>query len=229
MKTAVLIPTLFRPGGLRRVLYSLQMTAPGCIPVVIAEPKDYKACKIAVEFKSLLVICSKEKQGPAYAWNEGLKFAPDYDAYFLGSDDIEFTHGWYNEVRYLLREELHDSGVIGCNDDFKDIERIKMNRIQPTQIFMTRDFIMYHNGGVAACPHYRHEGPDYEICLRARKINKFAFAENAIVIHHWRKVDDSGYKEADKYRSKDKVLLRQRQEKDFPDDFEPIIKEKQYI
>lgn len=228
MKIACLIPTLYRKNGLVRVLSSLHETAPSVHAVVVSEVDDFEAPEVAEQYGAYHVTCKNARQGPAYAWNTGLSYKPDYDAYFLGSDDIEFTTNWLGECLYVLREELYGSGLVGCNDGNKDSLRIKRNKVQPTQIFMTRDFIIQYNGGVVAIPHYRVDFTDYESCIRARNARKFAYAENSLVKHHWRILDDNGYRTADNYRKQMKTIYKERMIMGFPNDFMPILKEGVY-
>jgi hypothetical protein len=166
------------------------------------------------------VICEKPLQGPAYAWNTGLKHTQFYDAYFLASDDTEFIPGWYGEVTKVLKEKLNYSGVVGVNDGTGKYERAGF----ATQFLITRDFIVEHNGGVVACPHYYCDFVDVELTERAKAVNKFAYADKSMVIHHWREHDDMGYRKADDKRSEMRGVYLRRKANNFPDDYERIIK-----
>jgi GT2 family glycosyltransferase len=214
---AVIIPTIYRPDGLRRVLSSL-MTS-DVTPIVIMERDDKEAVEICLDYLVRFRSVDKPLQGPAYAWNTGLKHFQFYDAYFLGSDDIVFEEGWLSVTLGVLKSQLNGSGLVGVNDGTGKFERTGW----ATQYLMTKDFIIEENGGVLACPHYLCDFTDVEACLRAQRVNKFAYASEAKVTHHWREVDDEAYKRADGKRKAMKVLFEKRKEMGFPDDYERII------
>jgi len=228
MKIAILTPTIYRPDGLRRSLSSLVDTVQTLSSiheidiVVAAERDDVEARAIAAEYGAIFTYCEEPLQGPAYAWNTALKAVPDYEAYFTGSDDIEYTNGWLEEVLRVLKDELNGSGLVGINDGRWKRELV-MKKCA-THYLMTRDFIIEHMGGVAAQPFYHADYTDMEACSRARLVNKFAWAENALVRHHWKGPNgDLGYQNATKKRPLMKPLYEQRKAEGFPNDFKPII------
>jgi glycosyltransferase involved in cell wall biosynthesis len=225
MKIAILIPTIYRPDGLRRSLQSLKDTTShidNVHAIVAAEDDDVDALTIAHEYRASFTICEKYRNGPAEGWNTALKAAIDYDAYFTGSDDIEFTPGWLDEVLRVLHDELNDSGLVGINDG--RWKRAKVMQMCATHYLMTRDFIIDHMGGVAAQPFYHADFTDMEACARARRVGKFAWAENALVRHHWNGPHgDLGYDRATEQRPRMKPLYEKRKEMNFPNDFEAIL------
>lgn len=217
----VLLPTLYRPDGLRRVLDSLRKTAADVACVVTGEFNDREARNIALdEFRVSFVFCMKERQGPAFAWNKALGAALGFDIYVLGSDDIEFRPGWLEEGLRVLHDELNGSGLVAFNDGTGKVERAGF----ATQYMMTRDFIIDHNGGVAACPYYPVDFVDVEASIRAQCAGCFAYAPNARVVHHWREVDDEGYRRADTKRKEARRIFNERKAAGFPDDYEPILR-----
>jgi len=223
MKTAVLVPTIYRPEGLHRVLSSLRKnTQENDIDiVVISEWDDVKAKMIANSYNALYITCPDELQGPGYAWNIGLAFAEytkKYDNYFLGSDDMEFCKDWLNEALQVLVEKLPSGGVVGVNEQQGKYQRAGFCPFY----LMTRDFIRDHNGGIAAYP-YPADFTDTETCIRAKRINKFAYAPNSKVNHHWRETMDKGYKKAIGKQSEAKKMYEKRYKNDFPDDQKRII------
>lgn len=227
MKIAILIPTIYRPDGLRRSLQSLKDTTKHIDnhiihAIVAAEDDDVDALEIAYEYDAQFCVCDEYRGGPAYGWNTALKNAMDYDAYFTGSDDIEFTNGWLDEVLRVLHDELNGSGLVGINDGRWN--KAMVNKMCATHYLMTRDFIIEHMGGVAAQPFYHADFTDMEACARARRVNKFAWAEKAIVKHHWKGPHgDLGYENATKQRPKMKPLYEERKRLNFPDNFERIL------
>lgn len=230
MKIAILVPTIYRPEGLRRSLQSLVDSLFGSksilehrIDVIVAAEKDdTKAVEIAHEFGVQITFCEDKQGGPAYGWNTALKAAKDYDMYFTGSDDIEFTSGWLDEVLRVLNDELNGSGLVGINDNRWD--KAQVMRMCATHYLMTRDFVIEEMGGVVAQPFYFADYTDMEACARARRVDKFAWAEHALVKHHWKGPQgDLGYKNASAKRPQMKPLYEQRKAKGFPNDFERIL------
>lgn len=222
MQIAILLPTIYRKDGLKRTLTTLfDTTEKYDLSVIVArERDDVEALKVCQTYngKVISAICEKEKQGPAYAWNTALKHAKYYDAYFLASDDIEFTDGWLNEV--LKVYSVANKGLIGVNDSTGKYERAGFC----THYFMTRKFIKEINGGVVCCPHYFADYTDVEIIERAIAYNEFAYAQHARIFHHWRKNDDEAYQRGDERRREAKETYLRRKAKGFPDDYERIMK-----
>ena len=202
-----------------RALVSLQNTSHALDVVVASEFDDLAAYNICEKYNIKRVDCIRSKAGPAYAWNMALKAAPNSDIYVLGSDDVEFMPGWLDEGLKVLQEQLNGSGLVAFNEGSRKVERTGF----ATQYMMTRDFIIEHNGGVAACPHYICDFTDVEASARAKKANKFAYANNAIVKHNWRVIDDDGYRRADTRRSEARAVFKEREKNGFPDDYERII------
>lgn len=228
MKIAILTPTILRQEGLTRSLKTLRETTKHLNNHIIdifvaAEKDDLKARIIADKYKAHISYCEEPRQGPAYAWNTALAAAPDYDAYFTGSDDIEYTAGWLDEVLRVLDEELHGSGLVGINDGRWGREKVE--RMCATHYLMTRDFIVRYNGGVAAAPFYHADYTDMEANARARRAGCWAWAEKALVRHLWGGPNgDEGYQNATRKRSQMRPLYEERKRLGFPNNFEPVIR-----
>jgi hypothetical protein len=232
MKLGILIPTIFRPAGLRHTLDTLIATLPEFVDddhfviSIAGEKEDVEARAIAAEYVARFTPCPEPLMGPGYAWNVALSGAPDCDAYFLASDDMEFTDGWLEEVMIVLRDELHGRGLVGINDGRKDSGRIRAGTIEPTHYLMTRDFIVEHNGGLAAYP-YPVDWTDLEANIRARKAGKWAYAERALVRHVWigARGGDEHFKRNQTKKREAKALYRMRFAAGFPNDVQPILTE----
>ena len=224
MKIAILLPTIYRPMGLYKAISSLWLhTDINLIDVCIAcEIDDDNPYTYAQKFVDIAV-CEKRLQGPGYAWNIALQYLEKhnkkYDAYYLASDDIEFCPGWLDETLKVLQDKLDGSGLVATNEGTDKVKRAGF----ATQYLMTRDFIRDHNGGIAAYP-YPTDFSDVESSMRAQKVNKFAYAEKAVVRHLWRENNDEAYIRSDKLRKDAKTIFEDRKSKGFPDDFERIIK-----
>ena len=216
MNIAILLPTIYRPDGLKRTLASLSTTLADVI--VISEQDDYQATNIALNYMCRICRTDKPYQGPAYAWNTGLKHAQFYDAYVLANDDDEYCPNWLPEVLKVYNETK--CGLIGLNDLSGKYERVGYC----THYFKTRDFIINYNGGVVACPHYACDFTDVEVYERGKRNNQFAYAEKAMVKHHWREIEDEGYALADQRRKEARDKFVERKMNNFPDDYKAIIK-----
>jgi len=216
---AVLLPTIYRPDGLKRTLLSLQTTSPKADIIVASEYDDLSAVDMCEKYKVKRIDCPKQRAGPAHAWNTALSAAPDYDIYVLAADDLEFKPGWLEHALQVLEGSLNGSGLVGFNDETGKFERAGF----ATHYMMTRDFIIDHNGGVAACPHYLCDFTDVEANARATRAGKFSYSPNSLVPHHWRRVDDEAYRRADKRRSKAREVFIKRKVAGFPDDYERIL------
>jgi len=226
MKLAVLIPTFFRPDGLRRALQSVQDTVMfsdledvEVISVVAHEIDDPEAVVIAKEHRATPAENKLSRRGNAYAWNTCLAAEPDCDAYVLGQDDAYFMYGWLEEV---IRCIAAGYGFIGLNDnDYRECRCVNGKHVRNTKWYtnyvMTRDFILDYHGGVMAVPHYNGYSMDVEATQRAKRAGKFVYAPHANVKHDYRGTAGGG---------QGKVNLRiynRREANGFPDDFEPII------
>lgn len=219
MDIAVLIPTIYRPAGLRRVLESLD--GDPVVKVVAAENDDAEAKAIAIKHGAIFTRCEKYRAGCAYAWNTALQAYPNADAYILASDDCVFMSGWLAETLATL-DKLGGSGMVGFN--MRKPNPPSPNKT-PYHYMMTRDFMIRHHGGVAAVPHYKTWCVDSEAYERARHVGKYAKAEGAFVEHEpIISDDDIGYRMGVERRRESKNIYYKRKRLNFPDDFAPILK-----
>lgn len=207
MNIAALVPTICRPTGLRLALQSLKDTAPHIRPVVAYERDDYAAMLILDEYDAIPAMCVLPKQGCAYAWNTALKAAPDFDAYLIASDDVEFLPGWWEAAKVGLDAGY---GFVGLYAAFRKFWY---------SIFyiMTRDFIVQHHGGVAAVPHYKVWGVDTEACDRAMAAGQYYKTQQQCVVHHHAGLP------SEEQRRETKRIYNARRAAGFPDDFERIL------
>lgn len=221
MDTIVLMPTIHRPEGLRRSLQSLKDTC-GLPAVVVADPDDKGAQAIAKEFGANFTRTQAPKLGGNNAWNCALMAEPNHEAYFLGSDDVQFMPGWYEAVLRAL-DSIGGDGFVGTNDTRWG--RDMVNKICCTHYLMTRKFMIEHNGGVAAVPFYFNDWTDYETDRRARKAKKWIWAEDAVVKHLWGGPrGDPAYAYSHSQRPKYQAIHADREKRGYPNDFKAIIK-----
>lgn len=234
VRIAVLIPTYFRPQGLRRILQSIRDTVTfsnldhvTVDAVVVRESGDEEAEVIAREYGALMPPPNLIPMlGAVYCWNTALAFVPDYDAYVLGSDDIFFMYGWLEEcVKYMQQ----GYGAIGFNDNCIEEFRIDKQNCKivhnaewATHYLLTRDFIIQHQGGVMCVPYYRNLYIDLETAARAKKAGKFIHALNANIKHDRHETAAGGQQ----YKPRDKIFYDVRKRAGWPNDFPPIIGKK---
>jgi len=225
MRTALILPTLGRPDQAAKCVEQLLLTSSADVVLVmpvtevllptwqetykhlLTEPRVIRACYI---YGSL---------NASEAWNYGLSDAPDYDAYFLAADDIWAQDGWFDEV--LRVHKATGAGMVGINDMHSD------GSIMATHYWMTRQFIVEHNGGVMSCPWYRSWCMDLETTERAKRANTYAWAQHAKVDHrhvHWGAAPmDGTYAFAKPRHIYDQVVCDYRRRNGWPDDFEAVI------
>lgn len=220
---AVLLPTLNRPAGLKRVLESLRATTPeGTAIMVATDPDDAQAREIAETYEAYHCTCNEARRGPAYGWNTALSAIPHKMIYVLGADDLIFNTGWYETSLKALEYRLNGSGLVGFND-----ERKNGDEKNATHYLMSRDFIIHYHGGVMAVPHYRSWGVDPETCERARRAGKYYWCKDVSVTHDWHGYDkdaDETYRLARPTWNADLELYEKRRVAGFPDDFPAVIR-----
>jgi hypothetical protein len=156
---------------------SLYRENPDIDVIIVADAKDKKTKEIAWEYNAFYVPRPSEDTAP-WAWYAGLQAKPDYDAYILGADDIEFLPGWWKATESALAK-INNSGVVGFTDGWKPAELEGW----ATDYLATRDFIVQYGGGVLYPPCYRHYCGDPEYCKRAGKVNKYIWAKDAHIFH----------------------------------------------
>jgi len=223
MSLAILLPTIYRKEGLIRTIRSIKKTTQfhDYDIFIICEKDDTEAMFISQnEEHCYCTTCPKELQGPAYAWNVGLAYSEtikQYDLYFLANDDDVFCDYWLdNAEKYIKR----GYGLVGVNDKSGKFERAGF----ATHFLMTRDFVIDHNGGVVACPHYPVDFVDLELTMRGNNAGEFVYASEAVVKHLWRQTEDEAYKRADTRRKEARLIYLNRVKNNFPNDWKPIIK-----
>lgn len=214
----VLLPTLYRPEQLRRTLKSLKETAPECGIVVAIEADDRQCEAVAKEFSAITAKCPKPRGGCAYAWNIALKNTPGTaQGFVLAADDVVFVEGWYEAVVASLGL-LGGDGLVGFND-------IHKQNGTATHFLATRNYLVQHNGGVIACPHYMVEGVDVEAIERARKAGKYIYAQDAKIEHIWNGAKpDKYYQEGLKWIGRSRRQIIERRKTGWPNDYEAVIR-----
>lgn len=224
MRTALILPTLGRPEQAAKCVEQLLRTSSADV-VIITPIRETVSDVWTRDYRHIMqsdrVICIDTigSVNASDGWNLGLRKNPTYDAYFLAADDIWAHDGWHNEVLRVHKET--GAGMVGINDMHSD------GNIMATHYWMTRDFIVKHNGGVMSCPWYRSWCMDLETTERAKRAGQYVYAEHAKVEHRhvqWNAaLMDDTYKLAKPKHIYDQVVCDYRRRHGWPDDFEAVI------
>jgi hypothetical protein len=126
----------------------------------------------------LVVDYCETYRGSSRAWNDALASSTG-DKVVLAADDLEFQPGWLDAALEQLAEFPDGWGFVGFNDGHWGPEL-------STHYLMSRRFVADVLGGVVAWESYRHSFNDREANARAREAGRYAWCENARVLHrHW--------------------------------------------
>jgi hypothetical protein len=175
--TVVLLPSANRPHNLERCLDSAIGEADVYISVML---DDERSGDIAWGCGKVTQYFTRSQQeyeyGAVYAWNQLLSFAPHYDNYVLGADDLIFEAGWLAAAKRALTY-IGGHGIVALNDgnDTGDI--------YAAHWLTTKMFIDTQLGGVMYPPMYKSWWCDREISDIAKAQNKYIYARDAVVKH----------------------------------------------
>jgi GT2 family glycosyltransferase len=213
---AVVIPSVNRPEQLKRNLEQLLTTAPDAEVVLVLQPEDKASRDVAKEF-SVIVADQEPGVGPVAAWNVGAA-KTNAKNFVLGADDLWFHDGWYEEALAQMAG-VNNYGVVGLNDLSPWEGRLA------THYMISRAYAVCEWGGVIVCPHYKHYFLDNEATERARRDERYVWAENAIAEHMhpaWKKaVVDDVYSLGQEQGKDDGAVFQRRMEEGFPNDYPP--------
>ena len=217
MNTAVIIPTLGRNEQAQRCVERFLQTGPTDVVLCIEDGEDEYPSLIGndrVKFVHL-----QKRTNAIDGNNAGLAEHPNYDAYFIGADDLWPDEGWLNEI--LFTHGTTGASCISINDGHIDGNQLG------THVWMTRYHIVKHNGGVLTTPWYRSWCADVEFTERAKRVQRYAWAERSKVEHRhqlWSGNTDRTYERAKPKHIYDQLTCEFRRRNGWPDDFEAVIK-----
>jgi GT2 family glycosyltransferase len=162
---------------------------------------------------------SSEYRGSSKAWNDALA-ASTGDPVVLAADDLEWQPGWLDAALARLQEFPDGWGLVGFNDGHWGEEL-------STHYLMSRRFVREVLGGVIAWEAYRHSFNDREANARARAAGRYAWCENARVLHrHWlfgeRPQDTTDTRLLGEHPESQRAF-EQREAAGFPPEREPVI------
>lgn len=218
---SVIIPTLNRPHKLISVLNELKLNSGALVEaIVIIDEEDIASKNAVCNYGAsgvtipITVIIVKGHPTPVEKWNNGAKHAHGFWI-MLGADDISFTPQWD-----ILSTHTPNMGFLALRDSADSKKHFEPHYMA------TKDWLREHNGGVLACPHYKHWCLDVEIAARAQKLNHYKVSNTIIPHNHFifgTADNDSTYERGRVHYKNDLMLLRDREIKGFPDDFESYL------
>ncbi len=233
MLVSVLIPSRTRTERLVNSVEGVFKTTQGhdveVVAVVEENPLSAPAL-LASEYlkdKRIKIVERAEHKGPIAGWNEALENASPYaGAFVMGADDLEWKEGWLDAALSALDTFPDREGLVGFND--MDV----YGKEFATHFLATRKFLIEDNGGVICIPHYTNYWTDVETGNRARRAQRYVWAKDAIVDHrsayNGKVPFDPDYAvrfdTVNNVEEKDHQTYDERSDKDFPDDFKPILK-----
>lgn len=220
-RVSVIMPTRERPEQARRCLERLWQTSVGYDVEAVAVVDGDSATAEAISESGLgRVIMLPERMGAVRAWNLGAAAATG-DVLVLAADDLWWFHGWIGEMLEQMAAFPGGDGMVGLNDLAQN------GALLATHYAVSRRFAIEHFGGVLVCPHYRQYFIDNEATARARRANRYTWAQNAVVEHRhpcWRKARMDGlYAASSQFMQVDGETFIRRRTAGFPDDFEAVL------
>jgi glycosyltransferase involved in cell wall biosynthesis len=161
-----------------------------------------------------------EHRGCSQAWNDALALSGG-DPVILAADDLEFQPGWLEAALMRLSEFEDGWGLVGFNDGHWGAEL-------STHYMVSRKMVVDVFGGVIAWQHYHHSFNDREANGRARQAGRYAWCEDAYVLHrHWifgdRVQDTTDTRKLDLHPESERIFA-EREAAGFPNDYEPAIR-----
>lgn len=221
---SVIFPTTGRKDMALAALKSLFATTQEyhleVIAVVDADMDSADAIRSTFKGKVNIVDYSPNYRGCSKAWNDGLAQSTG-DYIVLAADDLEFTDGWLDEALKVMDTLPDGGGLVGFNDDVWNGNELA------THYLFSRQFIIDHMGGRLAWECYRHSFNDVETNERAKRANRYAWAEKAVVKHHhWtkggREQDATDTRWLPEWQASSNAY-EARRVAGFPNDYPPVI------
>jgi GT2 family glycosyltransferase len=161
-----------------------------------------------------------ERRGSSRAWNDALRRAQG-DPLVLAADDLEWQPGWLDAALETLGTLPGGWGFVGLNDGHWGADL-------STHYLMSRRLIAEVFGGVVAWECYLHSFQDREANERARRAGRYAWCEQARIVHrHWlwgeRQQDETDTRNLGGH-TQSELAFHARAAAGFPNDYEPIIR-----
>lgn len=181
---SILLATTGRPEKVGAFLHDLIATTPGHeLEVVVAVDCCARTARLLESFQApdrvrIITDSCEVYRGSSNAWNDALGFSTG-DPVVLAADDLEWQPGWLDAALQQLAQFPDGWGFVGFNDGHWGPEL-------STHYLMSRRFVIEVLDGVVAWEAYRHSFNDREANERARRAGRYAWCEQARVLHrHW--------------------------------------------
>lgn len=167
------------------------------------------ALNLASEYPQAVIVYRKANTTAVEGWNQAWSraYSDGVDWFVLGADDLIWHKGWLQAAIDAADET--GAHVIGLADGYTDLTTAE----RATHFMVSRWFCdeVLH-GYIPA--EYRAWRFDREICLRARALNMYAIAPNALLEHMHPAVGkgqvDDTYREAQPHHDADLEVLTRR-------------------
>lgn len=218
---SVLFPTTGRSArALACVKQLRETTADHDVEIVAAIDNDEASATVLEPLVDILDV-RDEYRGCSQAWNDALALATG-DPIVFAADDLVWHPGWLDAALERLAEFPGGWGLVGLNDGHLD------GRELSTHYLMSRRFIVEVLGGVVAWEFYRHSFNDLEVNERAKRADRFLWAEDARVTHqHWtfgdRDRDATDTLTLAEHAASQRIY-EMRERAGFPTDYPPVIR-----
>lgn len=224
-KTALLLPSAYRPLILKECLDSLFANTPRdkCDTFVSIFLDDRPSMDVISDY-DLAGVTYRDRaeydSGAIYGFHKLLAYHPDYQYYVIASDDLIFHSNWYSAAKYAMRK-MHGYGLVGFNDTHSD------GNEYAGHFMVSRDFLIDWHGGEIFPPLYKSWWCDREITDIAKLHNCYTFAEDAVVEHRnhaWHGIKhDKIYADAELNYDRDYATYQRLKTSGFPVEWEPVL------
>lgn len=217
-----------RPVLLKQTLTNLFESTKGIyVQAVVLIDKDVESYRMCVDlmrdYPHMRVNFSEQQRGAIYCWNFGTRIA-DANIYFHQGDDLFYENGWLEIALKAFQEKLNGYGLLGVNDSMWDGDKVIA-----THFLFDRQFCIDHLGGVMATPTLKYYGVDNMANERAKKAGRFYWCKEAVVRHVHPANGGRPRDETDAYRDPywepDMLEMARIRAANYPDDFEPVLKQ----
>jgi hypothetical protein len=174
LPTAILVPSLNRPGNLRDIVANIHQNTPEEHFILFCV-SDRDSMLILDELEEWYLDDSDvDDHRYVTRMNKLIAYLDDAKTMFFGSDDVRHHRGWLSAALAVM-----DRGpsVVAVNDK---------HNTNGTQAVMRREYLgraVVDAPGLAFHPGYLHNFADNEMFATARARGEFAHAQNAIVEH----------------------------------------------
>ncbi len=222
-KTALLLPTAYRPDNLKRCLDSLFDS--GSIPDrIIVSPFKDDLDSLGVAYVLPVQTRPRPKEfyslGSVFGWNYCYSYTQGCDCVVLGADDQVYHPGWMEDALYELGL-LGEPGLVAFNDGSSNGKEYAAHWLAH-KLFLDK-----YVGDCMYPPIYKSWWCDRELSDIAQLHNCYAYAEDARVDHlHYsfgRSRIDPTYQAAMNNYDGDERLYRERKSQGFPVTWERTV------